>query len=57
MLHFAWDRGKDSDIIIRNLIAFKKAANSDMRKARVYVLVLTTETDFEFDLYTSTSCT
>ena len=50
MLHFAWDRKKDSDIIIRNLIAFKKATNIDMRKARVYVLT-NYETDFEFDLY------
>lgn len=50
MLHFAWDREKDSDIIIRNLIAFKKATNIDMRKARVYVLT-NYETTFEFDLY------
>lgn len=50
MLHFAWDREKDSDIIIRNLIAFKKATNIDMRKARVYVLT-NYETDFDFDLY------
>jgi len=50
MLHFAWDREKDSDIIIRNLIAFKKATNIDMRKAGVYVLT-NYETDFDFDLY------
>jgi len=50
MLHFAWDREKDSDIIIRNLIAFKKATNIDMRKARVYVLT-NYETTFDFDLY------
>lgn len=50
MLHFAWDREKDSDIIICNLIAFKKATNIDMRKARVYVLT-NYETDFDFDLY------
>jgi len=50
MLHFAWDREKDSDIIIRNLIAFKKATNIDTRKAKVYVLT-NYETDFDFDLY------
>lgn len=50
MLHFAWDRDKDSDLIIHNLAAFKAATNIDMRKARVYVLV-NYETEFEFDLY------
>lgn len=50
MLHFAWDREKDSDLIIRNLEAFKKATGIDERHARVYVLT-NYETEFEFDLY------
>lgn len=50
MLHFAWDRDKDGDLIIRNLTAFKNATNIDMRKARVYVLT-NYETEFDFDLY------
>ena len=50
MLHFAWDRDKDSDIIIHNLTAFKKATNIDYRQAKVYVLT-NYETSFEFDLY------
>jgi hypothetical protein len=50
MLHFAWDRDRDSYIIIRNLTAFKAATNIDMRKARVYVLT-NFETEFDFDLY------
>lgn len=50
MLHFAWDREKDSDKIIYNFKAFKKATNIDYRQAKVYVLS-NYETDFEFDLY------
>lgn len=50
MVHFAWDREKDSDIIIRNLEAFKLATGIDRRKAAVYVLT-NFETEFEFDLY------
>ena len=50
MLHFAWDRDNQSDLIIRNLTAFKKATGIDERKARVYVLT-NYETEFEFDLY------
>lgn len=50
MLHFAWDRDKDSDLIIRNLTAFKNATNIGYRQAKVYVLT-NYETDFEFDLY------
>jgi hypothetical protein len=50
MLHFAWDRDNQSELIIRNLTAFKKATNIDMRKARVYVLT-NYETSFDFDLY------
>lgn len=50
MVHFAWDREKDSDIIIRNLETFKKSTGIDRRKACVYVLT-NYETTFEFDLY------
>lgn len=50
MLHFAWDRDNQSDLIIKNLIAFKQATGIDMRKARVYVLT-NYETEFDFDLY------
>lgn len=50
MLHFAWDRDNQSDLIISNLAAFKKATGINYRKARVYVLT-NYETDFEFDLY------
>ncbi|MBO8161366.1 MAG: radical SAM protein [Thermosipho sp. (in: Bacteria)] len=50
MIHFAWDREKDSDIIIKNLINFKKKTGIEMRKTRVYVLT-NFDTDFEFDLY------
>jgi hypothetical protein len=50
MLHFAWDREKDSDLIIQNLKTFKQATDIDMRKARVYVLT-NYETTIEFDLY------
>jgi hypothetical protein len=50
MLHFAWDRENQSDLIIRNLTAFKKATNIDYRQAKVYVLT-NFETEFEFDLY------
>lgn len=50
MIHFAWDRDKQSDLIIKNLQEFKKATGIDERKARVYVLV-NYETEFEFDLY------
>jgi len=50
MLHFAWDRDNQSDLIIHNLKAFKNATNIDYRQAKVYVLT-NYETDFEFDLY------
>ena len=49
-IHFAWDREKDSDIIVRNLEAFKKSTGIDYRQAKVYVLT-NYDTDFEFDLY------
>lgn len=50
MLHFAWDRPNQSDLIIKNLENFKKVTNIDFRKLRVYVLA-NYETEFEFDLY------
>ncbi|MFT9497504.1 radical SAM protein [Anaerosolibacter sp.] len=50
MIHFAWDKEKDSDLIIKNLEHFKKNTGIDKRKAAVYVLT-NYDTDFEFDLY------
>ena len=50
MLHFAWDRDKDSDLILKNLETFRKAVDYDFRKLRVYMLT-NYETTFEFDLY------
>ncbi|MGF7059255.1 hypothetical protein [Brassicibacter mesophilus] len=50
MLHFAWDRPNQSELIIKNLDSFKRVTNIDFRKLRVYVLT-NYETDFEFDLY------
>jgi hypothetical protein len=50
MIHFAWDREKNSHQIIKNLQNFKKATGIDRRKAAVYVLT-NYETEFEFDLY------
>lgn len=50
MLHFAWDRETDSDLILKNLVTFRKAVDYDFRKLKVYVLT-NYETSFEFDLY------
>jgi hypothetical protein len=50
MLHFAWDRMKDSETIVRNLKAFKKTTGIDIRDAAVYVLT-NYETTIEEDLY------
>jgi hypothetical protein len=50
MIHFAWDREKDSDQVIANLELFKRMTGIDRRKAAVYVLT-NFDTDFEFDLY------
>jgi hypothetical protein len=50
MLHFAWDRDNQSDLILRNLTMFRKAVDWDFRKLRVYVLT-NYETTFDFDLY------
>lgn len=50
MIHFAWDKAKDSDVVIKNLEHFKKSTGIDKRKAAVYVLT-NFDTTFEFDLY------
>jgi RNA polymerase subunit RPABC4/transcription elongation factor Spt4 len=50
VLHFAWDKEKDSDIIISKLTEFKKQTNIDYRKAKVYMLT-NFDTDFDFDIY------
>lgn len=50
MFHFAWDKEKDSEVILKNLIYFKARTGVDRRKATVYVLT-NFDTSFEFDLY------
>lgn len=50
MIHFAWDREKNSEVIIKNLETFKKASKIDYRKLKVYVLT-NYDTTLEFDLY------
>lgn len=50
MYHFAWDKEKDSDIILKNLIHFKMQTGVDRRKAAVYILT-NFDTTFDFDLY------
>lgn len=50
MIHFAWDRDTQSDLIIKNLTTFKKATQIEERKTRVYVLT-SYETTLDFDLY------
>lgn len=50
MIHFAWDKEKDSKAIVKNLEYFKNKTNINMRKARVYVLT-NFDTSFDFDLY------
>jgi hypothetical protein len=50
MLHFAWDRDKETGLILKNLTMFRKATDLDFRKLRVYVLT-NYETNFDFDLY------
>ncbi len=50
MLHFAWDKMKDSEQIIKNLKIFKAQTNIDYRKLKVYVLT-NFDTTFEEDLY------
>lgn len=50
MIHFAWDRMNQSDLIIKNLINFKNKVGIDGRKTRVYVLT-NYETTMEENLY------
>lgn len=50
MIHFAWDRMNQSELIIKNLKAFKEVTQIDFRKLRVYVLV-NYETTMEENLY------
>ena len=50
MIHFAWDKEKDENIIIKKLEFFNKYCNWNMRKKRVYVLV-NFDTSFEYDMY------
>ena len=38
MVHFAWDRYEDKDVILPKLIEFKSKTNWDWRKMTVYVL-------------------
>lgn len=50
MIHFAWDKQKDEDLIIKKLEMFNKYCNLNERKKRVYVLV-NFDTAFEYDIY------
>lgn len=50
MIHFAWDRTNQSDLITKNLKAFKELTQIDFRRLRVYVLV-NFETTMEENLY------
>ncbi len=50
MVHFAWDRMRDSKRIVENLKNFKEQTNIDVRKATVYVLT-NYETTIEEDLF------
>lgn len=49
MVHFAWDRYEDKDIILPKLIEFKSLTNWDWRKMVVYVLC-NFNTTFEQDI-------
>lgn len=50
VIHFAWDKMKDSDCIVKKLKEFKKATNMSTRKTSVYVLT-NFDTTLEEDLY------
>ncbi|MDD5589407.1 MAG: radical SAM protein [Candidatus Nanoarchaeia archaeon] len=50
MLHFAWDKEMDENLIIKNLELFNKYTLLDMRRKRVYVLT-NFDTTFDYDLY------
>lgn len=50
MLHFAWDKQQDEEIIIKKLEMFNKYSKLSNRNKRVYVLV-NFDTTFEYDMY------
>jgi hypothetical protein len=50
MIHFAWDKQEDEELIIKKLEMFNKYSNLNFRKKRVYVLT-NFDTTFEYDLY------
>lgn len=49
-IHFAWDKEKDSEIILKNLQYFKSKTGLPREKTIVYILT-NFDTSFEFDLY------
>ncbi|MDR2940208.1 MAG: hypothetical protein LBV08_07805 [Clostridiales bacterium] len=49
MIHFAWDKEKDSTLILKKLLEFKNITKLNMRSVAVYVLV-NFDTNFEFNL-------
>jgi hypothetical protein len=49
MIHFAWDKRDQDELIIKQLKRFKELTNFDMRKTRVYVLT-NFDTTIEQDL-------
>lgn len=50
MLHFAWDKEKDEEIILEKLRQFKELTGLNHRKLGVYMLT-NYDTTFEYDLY------
>ena len=50
MLHFAWDKQKDEQIILEKLKQFKELTGLNYRKLGVYMLT-NYDTTFEYDLY------
>ena len=50
MLHFAWDKEKDEEIILEKLKQFKELTGLNYRKLGVYMLT-NYDTTFEYDLY------
>lgn len=54
IIHFAWDKEKDSDIILKNLEHFKNITGLGPRKLSVYTLT-NFDTTFEFDMYRITT--
>lgn len=49
-IHFAWDKEKDSELILKNLQYFKAKTGLRVEKTIVYVLT-NFDTSFDFDLY------